>query len=646
MNGKAGIGDSLQDEAAGDAASRTSMPDGGAATLRALELGKESEEALLRGDIDLAIEKARRARTLAPQDMRVATHAVVVFCATQEHKDAISALRLLDNAGSLSAEQQRHLSGLLAAEGAVEASVEHAINAIRADPGNWEFARHCGVLLNFVGRSVEAAGYLVQAARSHTDDALVFFQLSVACSRLGRLEQAALFASRAWTLEPENPVYIQAHVHYLLQEGQSAEAIICLEDSFDRKAPETADLWYLMSVSRSESKDFEGSVSAATAGLAISEQHLGLLMQRGIVLCSLGRYDESLADMAAVLQFDPDHDGAQRVSFAATSAAGRYGDAVPYGAAILKAYPDDEPVGRSLLHILTRRFLSGGTTVLDGQGLAELKRKTIHQRRIRQKFSRFDALFTQFRVIGALMLREIRGRFGRAKLGYLWALFEPLLHISLLVFIIQFMAKGDPPVGTSFPVFYFTGIIPYHLFTHIGGNLMSAVRANRALLQLPPVTTLDVFTSRTLLELATEFLVAMTLISVFLIFGLESLPIDPLRFVLTFVFLGGCAFGVGIINAALSAYFHSWEKIWSVSIAIMYFTSGTFYIPAMMPVELRDVLVWSPIVQGIEMFRSSMFQGHDPPWLDINYLAILSFSLVGIGVAVERATRRKLLEQE
>ena len=50
--------------------------------------------------------------------------------------------------------------------------------------------------------------------------------------------------------------------------------------------------------------------------------------------------------------------------------------------------------------------------------------------RERRKIELAEAFSIQLRVIGALILREIRGRFGRAKLGYLWAIFEPLMHIS------------------------------------------------------------------------------------------------------------------------------------------------------------------------------------------------------------------------
>jgi hypothetical protein len=35
------------------------------------------------------------------------------------------------------------------------------------------------------------------------------------------------------------------------------------------------------------------------------------------------------------------------------------------------------------------------------------------------------------RMIGALLLREARTRFGRSSLGYLWAVIEPVSHVAV-----------------------------------------------------------------------------------------------------------------------------------------------------------------------------------------------------------------------
>ena len=40
-----------------------------------------------------------------------------------------------------------------------------------------------------------------------------------------------------------------------------------------------------------------------------------------------------------------------------------------------------------------------------------------------------EALITQARVVGALILRETRVRYGRSQLGYLWAFTSPIMYV-------------------------------------------------------------------------------------------------------------------------------------------------------------------------------------------------------------------------
>src|SRR5262252_8511475 len=73
----------------------------------------------------------------------------------------------------------------------------------------------------------------------------------------------------------------------------------------------------------------------------------------------------------------------------------------------------------------------------------------------------YAALQTQLRVIYALMMRETRTRLADSKLGYGWALLEPVLHILMLSLVFAVMMRGRPPIGDKFFIFYYTGIIRY-----------------------------------------------------------------------------------------------------------------------------------------------------------------------------------------
>jgi len=68
---------------------------------------------------------------------------------------------------------------------------------------------------------------------------------------------------------------------------------------------------------------------------------------------------------------------------------------------------------------------------------------------------------------------------------------EPVLHITLLSVIFALVMHGSPPIGTEFFIFYFTGLVPYHVFVHASGAMGFGIIGNAPLLQLPLVTTFD-----------------------------------------------------------------------------------------------------------------------------------------------------------
>jgi capsular polysaccharide transport system permease protein len=78
----------------------------------------------------------------------------------------------------------------------------------------------------------------------------------------------------------------------------------------------------------------------------------------------------------------------------------------------------------------------------------------------------------------------------------------------------------------------------------------------------------------------------------------------------------------------------------------LYFCSGIFYVPGMMPDWVRDILVWNPILHAVDWFRSSFFAEYEPHWLDRSYLAIVAVLSLVVGLGLERGVRRHLYEPQ
>jgi len=185
-------------------------------------------------------------------------------------------------------------------------------------------------------------------------------------------------------------------------------------------------------------------------------------------------------------------------------------------------------------------------------------------------------LRTQGRVIYALIIRETRTRFGEARLGYGWALIEPVLHITVLWAMFALLMHGQPPLGRSFFVFYFTGLLPYHIFVHVSSGMTHAIPGNGSLLQLPLVTKFDVVLARGILEFITDLLVALILLVGFCALGFAGAPDDIWNACLALAAVAGLGCGAGFINAVIGMRFRSWDKIWVQATRILYFASGIF----------------------------------------------------------------------
>ena len=91
------------------------------------------------------------------------------------------------------------------------------------------------------------------------------------------------------------------------------------------------------------------------------------------------------------------------------------------------------------------------------------------------------------RVIGALILRETGSRDSRASLGFLWQVIEPVVSIAILSVLFSMISRS-PPLGTNFPLYYVTGVVPFHLYASIGRQVSGSMRFSRNLLGLPAVT--------------------------------------------------------------------------------------------------------------------------------------------------------------
>lgn len=247
----------------------------------------------------------------------------------------------------------------------------------------------------------------------------------------------------------------------------------------------------------------------------------------------------------------------------------------------------------------------------------------------------------QRRVIHAVMMREVRTRFGRNRLGYLWAFVEPTFWVITFAGI-RYLMGADAPAGMDMVSFLATGIITYILFRSTVSHCMASINGNRPLLFYPQVRPLDIALARSLLEGATLSAVFFVLLSANGLYRAE-LHVDSAAHVVVALLLTWLlGVGLGLFFMGLSVYSAAVERLVPILLRPLFFISGTFFTVDELPTEVRDVLLYNPVLHTVEMVRDNWFHGFQSDYYAVDYVLgwILLFGYLGL--LLERFARRRL----
>jgi capsular polysaccharide transport system permease protein len=241
------------------------------------------------------------------------------------------------------------------------------------------------------------------------------------------------------------------------------------------------------------------------------------------------------------------------------------------------------------------------------------------------------------RVIGALILRESRACFGRNRLGFGWALVEPLAQVGVLGAMYEFLGRTGPNGIDSF-AFLVCGIVPFNAFANTATRCMAAVDANRSLLSYPVVRPIDTVVARAALEAVvyTVVFAALLLVSLGLDQGRHMDLPEPLGVLFGF---GGAlllGLGLGLSLAAGSALWPVVERLFPVVRRLLFFGSAIFYSLSMLPANAAALLSWNPLVHVNETVRAGMFSAFGGGQADRAYLGFWALALLAFGLAAFR----------
>jgi capsular polysaccharide transport system permease protein len=246
-------------------------------------------------------------------------------------------------------------------------------------------------------------------------------------------------------------------------------------------------------------------------------------------------------------------------------------------------------------------------------------------------------------VLFALVLREMKARVDGQWVGAIWALFEPLAHVLVILAMIAFL-RGRSMPGVEVPVFLAVGMLPYFLYRNLQGRLMEAITANRGLFSYRQVKPLDALASRAAVEVLMSLAIYIVTLGLLGWLGYHVVPRHPLEALGAYALVVLLGTSVGTLFAVLGHERPRVKTFVRLTSMPLYFASGVVIPLNVLPPEKLAWLMLNPLAHIVDLSRWAFVAGHATmPGTNAMYPLVFTVALMALALLVYRANRLRLV---
>jgi ABC-2 type transport system permease protein len=245
-------------------------------------------------------------------------------------------------------------------------------------------------------------------------------------------------------------------------------------------------------------------------------------------------------------------------------------------------------------------------------------------------------------LVGALVSRDLKVRYRRSAIGFLWTMLQPLLMMLVLqtVFSTIFLAESAE-VPQNYEVYVLAGILFWNFFSQSIVASMNSLRGNAQLLQKLPVPKV-VFPLATVLSGLVNLVFALLPLLVLLV--VTGHPLKPALLFLPVSILIVALFtlGAGLLLSPLAVFFSDVVELIGVLLTLMFYMTPVIYPKDIVPENLRWMVRFNPVRSILEVFRDPIYQGEIPPLSHLTVSIVIALLALGIGAWVFRRSSDRI----
>lgn len=213
-------------------------------------------------------------------------------------------------------------------------------------------------------------------------------------------------------------------------------------------------------------------------------------------------------------------------------------------------------------------------------------------------------------LLEELVKRDLKIKYRRSILGYLWSILNPLLMMIVLTIVFSNLFKFDIP---NYPLYLLTGQLLFSFFSDATLQSMNSIVTGASLIKKVYLPKYIFPVSRILSSFVTMIFSLLALVIVMIVTDSSfyiTLFMLPLALLYIFIF----SLGAGLILSVLVVYFRDVEYLYNVFLTVFMYMSPIIYPITIVPDWIKNIILLNPMTSYVDFFRDCVMYGQWPPF--------------------------------
>jgi len=220
-----------------------------------------------------------------------------------------------------------------------------------------------------------------------------------------------------------------------------------------------------------------------------------------------------------------------------------------------------------------------------------------------------------------LVIRDIKVRYKRSTIGFLWVMLNPLFMMFILYMVFSELFKVST---VNYTAYIISGLIIWNFFSQSTATAVASLTGNSNLIKKIYIPK-TIFPLSVVLSAMINFV--FSLVPLVIIFYLTGTPLGPRIYLVPIIIIlvAVFSFGITLFLSTLTVFFHDTVYIYEVILMAWMWMTPLFYPESIVPAKFRMVLDLNPFYYFINVFRGALYM--ENPFLAQQLLYCFLFSL-------------------